>query len=127
MAENKYVEDPKRMPVYMSVNGTGGDIIWFNAGSATNVANTYTFAGVLDTTTVAGSYGVVHTEGLFTFLKGNTGVKFEQGQDVYGSNATTVASAKVTNGSVIGLAYEQSAATNGSVIVYVKGMNSLLM
>lgn len=127
MAENKYVEDPTRMPVLLKVNATGGDILWFHTGSATNVAGAYTFAGVLDTTTGSNTTGVAITKGIFTFTKGDTGVKIEQGQELYGSNATTAATAKVTNGSVIGLAYEQSAATSGSVMVRINAMDSNLM
>ena len=125
MAENKYVADTKRMPAYMGAAGTGGDNIWINTGSATNVAGAYQYAGVLDTTTVAGSYGVVETEGVFTFVKGNgTGVKIEQGQSLFGSNATTVATATVGNGSVCGVAWEQSSSNTGSVSVLIRGMIS---
>lgn len=122
MAENKYVADIKRMPAYMGVAGTGGDLTWIDTGSATNVAGAYQFAGVLDTTTVAGSYGVVETEGVFTLAKGNgTGVKIEQGQALWGSNATTVATAAVSTGSVIGVAWEQSSSDTGSVSVLIRG------
>ena len=128
MAENEYVGDPKRMPVYMGAAGSGGDLIYLTTGSATNVVGALTFAGVLDTTTAAGSYGIVETEGVFTFIRGDgTADTIEQGQDIYGSNATTVATAQVSTGSVIGLAWEQAAATTGSVQVYIKGMNSKLM
>ena len=123
MAENKYVADTKRMPVYMGAAGTGGDIIWLSTGSATNVAGALQFAGVLDTTTAAGSYGVAETEGVFTFVKGNgTGVKIEQGQSLWGSNATTVATAAVGAGSAIGVAWEQSSSDTGSVSVLIRGV-----
>ena len=129
MAENKYVADPKRMPAFMAVAGTGGDLCYLDTGSATNVVGALTFAGVLDTTTAAGSYGVIETEGVFTFVRGNgtANTTIEQGQDIYGSNATTVATAQVSSGSVIGLCWERVSVETASVSVYIKGMNSLLM
>ncbi len=122
MAENKYVADGKRMPVYMAATATAGDIIYMNTGSGSAGYNAGQFAGILDTSTVAGSYGVVETDGVFALIKGDVGQKIEQGQVLYGSSNTAVATAQVSTGSVIGVAWEQSAAASGSVNVLIHGM-----
>ena len=128
MAENKYVADYKRISVFMASAGTGGDLVYDTTGSGLPGGNTNTFIGVLDTTTVAGSYGVCETRGVFQLTKGNgTGVKIEQSQILYGSGASAVATAQVSTGSVIGLAWEQSSSDNGSVAVMIFGMNDKLM
>lgn len=124
MAENKYVVNPDRMPVFMAAGGgSGGDLIYLSTGSGTHAAGAIQFAGVLDTTTVAGSYGVVETRGVFEYTKGDgTGVKLEQGQVLFGSDSTSVATAKVTDGSAVGVAWQQSSSDTTKVEVFIHGM-----
>jgi len=127
VAENKYVADYKRQPIYMKDAGTGGDIVYWNAGSGDPGENAGAFAGILDTTTVAGSYGAVECRGVFELTKGNgTAVKIEAGQNLYGSGATAVATAQVSTGSVIGLAWEQSSSDKSKVAVTITGNLSIL-
>ena len=128
MAETKHVADYTRMVVYMASAGTAGDIVYNTTGSGLPGGNTDTFLGVLDTNTVAGSYGVVETRGVFNLTKGDgTGEKIEQGQEVYGSGAAAIATAQVSTGCVIGLAWAQSSSDTGSVSVMIQGMNHILM
>ena len=128
MAENKYVADYKRMTVFMASSGTGGDLIYNTTGSGLPGGNAGMFFGVLDTTTVAGSKGVVETRGVFEFTKGNgTSVKIEQGQQLYGSGASAVATAQVSTGSVIGVAWEQSSSDKSTVAVTITGNNHILL
>ena len=128
MAENKYVADYKRISVFMASAGTGGDLVYNTTGSGLPGGNADTFIGVLDTTTVAGSYGVVEIVGVFELTKGNgTGVKIEQSQRLYGSGATAVATAQVSSGSVIGVAWEQSSSDKSTVAVTITGLNDILL
>ena len=128
MAENKYVIDYTRMPVFMGSAGTGGSLVYNNAGSAIPGLNAGMFDGVLDTNTVAGSKGVVETRGVFEITKGNgTAIKIEQGQALYGSGATSVATAQVSTGSVIGVAWEQSSSDKSKVAVVITGNNHILL
>jgi len=128
MAENKYVADYKRVAVLMASSGTGGDLVYNTTGSGLPGGNASTFLGVLDTTTVVGSYGVVETRGVFELTKGNgTGVKIEQSQRLYGSGASAVATAQVSTGSVIGVAHEQSSSDKSTVNVIITGFNDILL
>lgn len=127
MGENKYVADYKRMAVFMASAGTAGSLVFRTTGSGLPSQAADTFLGVLDTTTVAGSYGVVETRGVFEFDKAwGTGV-IEQGVPIYGSGASAVSTAQVTTGSVIGVTWEQSSSDKSTVAVMICGMNDKLM
>lgn len=104
-----------------------GELVYFSAGSGQSgsVDNAGQFCGVNDTTAIVGSYATVETEGIFTLTKGNgTAVKIEQGQSLYGSGHNAVATAQVSTGSVIGIAWAQSSSDTSTVDVYIKGMLS---
>jgi len=128
LAENKFVADYKRMVVFMASAGTGGDIMYDTTGSALRGANAGMFFGILDTDTVAGSKGVVETRGVFELTKGDgSAQKIEQGQQLYGSGATAVATAQVSTGSAIGVAWEQSSSDKSKVAVVITGNNHILL
>lgn len=128
MTEKKYVADYKRMSVFMASAGTGGDLMYKTTGSAVAGLNAGMFFGILDTTTVAGSYGMVDTRGVFNITKGDgSSQKIEQGDVLYGSGATSVATAQVSTGSVIGVAWEQSSSDNANVAVVITGNNDILL
>lgn len=117
---NKYVADYKRMRVFMASAGTAGDILYNTTGSALPGANAGQFWGVLDETQVAGSYAVCDTEGVFEMSKGDgTAVKIEQGQSLWGSGASAVATAVVSTGSIIGVAWAQSSSDTSTVAVKI--------
>ena len=112
----------------MGSAGTGGDLVYRSTGSAIPGLNAGMFYGVMDTNTVAGSFGLVETRGVFEITKGNgTAIKIEQGQQLYGSGATSVATAQVSTGSVIGVAWEQSSSDKSKVAVVITGNNHILL
>jgi len=128
VTEKKYVADYTRMAVFMASSGTGGDLMYRTTGSAVAGLNAGMFYGILDTTSSASVKGVVETRGVFNITKGDgSQQKIEQGQELYGSGATSVATAQVSTGSVIGVAWEQSSSDNDQVAVVITGNNHILL
>jgi len=116
------------MAVFMASSGTGGDLMYRTTGSAVAGLNAGMFYGILDTTSSASVKGVVETRGVFNITKGDgSQQKIEQGQELYGSGATSVATAQVSTGSVIGVAWEQSSSDNDQVAVVITGNNHILL
>ncbi len=133
MAETKHVVDPRKVSVFMATVGSGGHLVYISGSpSATGSGLTLQakgliFAGILDGIVAEGSYGLVDTVGIFNITKGNgTDRKIEQGEALYGSGQTAVSTSQINNGSVIGLAWEQSSSDTGSVAVKIQGMFSAL-
>lgn len=122
---NKYVAGYQHQPVYMGSTGSVGWMGYWSTGSfitGLGFAPAGQFAGVLEQSQVAGSTAVICTEGVYEFTKGNgSDIKIEAGQPLYGSGASAVATAQVSTGSVIGVAWEQSSSDNANVAVQFKG------
>ncbi len=117
--------DYKRMKVYMGSTGSSGWVGYHSSGSlacGNAHAPATQFAGIIETPNVYGSYGVVMTEGVAKMVKGNgSDIAIVTGQKLYGSAGNAVATAQVSTGSAIGVAWEAASTDTGSVYVYFKG------
>ncbi len=121
---NKYVAGHTMMPVYMGSSGTVGDMVYITTGSGVPTLVTGQFAGVLENTASASTYGQVCTEGVYSFTKADgSDVKIEAGASLWGTNKQ-VGTVQCSTGSVIGLAWEQSSSDSTTVAVLIRGMVS---
>ena len=128
MTEKKYVVDYNNISVYLASSATAGDLIYRTTGSGVAGLNAGEFYGIADSTGSAATKVTVEKRGVFNITKGDgSQQKIEQGQVLYGSGATSCATAQVSTGSVIGIAWEQSSSDNSNVAVDIRGFNNILM
>lgn len=128
MSEKKFVIDWKNISVFLASSATAGDLIYRTTGSGVAGLTAGEFYGIADETGSAATKITVENRGVFNITKGNgTGEKIEQGQILYGSGATSVSTAQVQTGSVIGVAWEQSSSDTDQVAVSIRGFNNILM
>ncbi len=121
---NKYVAGHSMMPVYMGSSGTVGQLAYITTGSCVPTLVTGQFAGMLESTASASTYGQVCTEGVYSLTKADgSDVKIEQGQNLWGTN-NQVGTVQCSTGSVIGQAWEQSSSDSATVAVLIRGMVS---
>lgn len=108
--------------VLMGTGGTAGDLIYLSTGTGltvkSNAAGTgvvTTFAGVLENTTTAGSYGAVSFASAFQLPKYPTSTAVEVGQLVYVATQNTNEIGTLDTGTAIGVCVNRSAAADSYI------------